>query len=197
MPWKIAALAGILLGLCAAALVFTMREGTEPRQPSLEVESPQKPPAKGPFFVRGAGPETPPADGFVDGSGNELTLAAFKGRPVLLNFWATWCAPCVKELPSLARLKAALGADGPLVVIINLDRKGGTSITDFLAEHDAGSFEPYADPKNRLMRGFRVNGLPTTLLLDANGHELARREGEAEWDSPEARAEIDAALNPR
>ena len=194
MPWKIAALAGVLLALCIAALVFTMREGTEPSQPPLVVESPQRPAQKGPFFTTGAGPETPPADPFRDGKGNAVTLADFKGRPVLLNFWATWCAPCVKELPSLARLKAALGESGPLVVIVNLDRENGPSIPDFLAETGAEGLEPYADPAKKLMRGFRINGLPTTLLLDAEGKEIARHEGEAEWDSPQARAEIDKAL---
>lgn len=194
MPWKIAALAGILLALCIAALVFTMREGTEPSQPPLVVESPQTPASKGPFFVAGAGSETPSSEPFRDGKGNAVTLADFKGRPVLLNFWATWCAPCVKELPSLARLKAALGDTGPLVVIVSLDRENGPSIPDFLAETGAEGLEPYTDPAKKLMRGFRINGLPTTVLLNAEGKEIARHEGEAEWDSPEARAEIDKAL---
>ena len=71
------------------------------RRKGICAESPQKPAQKGPFFATGAGPETPPADPFRDGKGNAVTLADFKGRPVLLNFWATWCAPCLKEMPEL------------------------------------------------------------------------------------------------
>jgi thiol-disulfide isomerase/thioredoxin len=203
MPWKIAALAGVLLALCAAALVFTMRDAGERSQPPAEVPDlssllpkvDERPPATGgPFFKAGSDSAPLPRDAFRDGSGNEVTLAAFAGRPVLLNFWATWCAPCVKELPSLARLKALLGEDGLQIVILNLDRAGGPSIPDFLAEHDAAVFEPYTDPAKKLMRAFRINGLPTTILIAADGTEIGRHEGEAEWDSPAARDEIDKAL---
>jgi len=203
MPWKIAALAGVLLALCAAALVFTMRNAGEPSQPPAEVQDLSSLIPKvadgaagtdGVFFKPSPDPAPLPRDPFRDGSGNEVTLAAFTGRPVLLNFWAPWCARCVKELPSLARLKAALGEDGLQIVILNLDRAGGPSIPDFLAEHDAAVFEPYTDPAKKLMRAFRINGLPTTILIAADGTEIARHEGEAEWDSPAARAEIDQAL---
>ena len=195
MPWKIVALAGVLLGLCVAALVFTMRDGDEPSQPALEVTSPQtSAPGDKAFFTVPADEAAPFKDSFRDGKGNDVTLDAFKGRPVLINFWATWCGPCVNELPSLARLHEKLGDSGPRIVILNLDRENGPSIPDFLAEHDAASLEPYTDPKKKMMRGFRINGLPTTILLDANGKEIARREGEAEWDGDLARAEIDKAL---
>ncbi|BCW90092.1 Thiol-disulfide oxidoreductase ResA [Alphaproteobacteria bacterium SO-S41] len=195
MPWKIAALAGVLLGLCVAALVFTMRDGGEASQPALEVTSPQtQAPGGKAFFTFPADEAAPFKAAFRDGKGAEVTLDSFKGRPVLINFWATWCAPCVNELPSLARLHDKLGDQGPLILILNLDRENGPSIPDFLAEHDVTGLEPYTDPAKKLMRGFRINGLPTTILLDAEGKEIARREGEAEWDGDLARAEIDKAL---
>jgi thiol-disulfide isomerase/thioredoxin len=194
MPWKIAAFAGVLLGACIAALVFTMKDGDEASQPALQVESAEAPAPKGPFFTAAAGPADAVQDPFRDGKGKEVKLADFKGRPILLNFWATWCAPCVKELPSLAKLKADLGDQGPLVLILNLDREGGQPIPDFLEEVGATGLEPYVDPSKKLMRVFRINGLPTTLLLNADGVEIARHEGEAVWDSPAARAEIEKAL---
>lgn len=191
MPWKIAALAGVLLGLCVALLVFTM-EGGGGQSESPAGQAPQR--GDRPFFAAADGAREPPRDAFRDGSGNAVRLADFKGRPVLLNFWATWCAPCVNELPSLARLAANPAPGDPLVVILNLDRAGAASIPDFLTEVGAATLEPYTDPAKALMRGFRINGLPTTILIGADGAEIGRHEGEAEWDSASVRAEIARAL---
>ena len=106
MPVKIAALAGVLLSLAAGLLIFTMRDGSEASQ---QIEGPASPQiaAPGAFFATPEGAQAAPAEPFLNGNGAEVRLADFAGKTVVLNFWATWCTPCVKELPSLARLQAA------------------------------------------------------------------------------------------
>jgi len=191
VPWKIAALAGVLLALAAGLLVVTMRDGSAASQQTPGSETAEIK-LSGPFFVTPDGKPPAPADAFVDASGAEVTLASFKGKPVVLNFWATWCAPCVKELPSLERLKAARG--DLVVIALNVDTKAEGPIADFLMEIGAEGLEAYADPKKKLWRSFRLNSMPTTYVIDAEGRLVAKRERDAEWDSPEAQAAIDAAL---
>lgn len=191
MPWKLAALAGVLLAVAAGLLVFTMRDGGAARQPTAAAP-PSENAAPGPFFAAPDGISPPPADPFVDGAGAEVRLADFKGKPVVLNFWATWCAPCVKELPSLVRLQAARG--DLVVIALNVDTKPEGPIADFLKEVGASDLEAYADPKKKLWRAFRLNSLPTTFVIDAGGRLVARRDRDAEWDSPEAIAAIDEVL---
>ncbi len=121
-----------------------------------------------------------------------MRLAAFKGKPVVLNFWATWCAPCVKELPSLERLKALRG--DIVVIALNVDTKAEGPIGDFLTQVGAAGLDAYTDPKKKLWRAFRLNSLPTTFVISADGRVVGRRDRDAEWDSAEALAAIDAAL---
>lgn len=194
MPVKLAAIAAIVLGICAGLVFFTM--GDRPKADdsrALAAEaSGAAAPAEG--FFKAASRDQVSQEPFVDGEGREVRLADYKGKVVLLNFWATWCAPCVKELPSLARLQAKQGDDGLVVMAVNLDRKkGDLSIEDALKEYGADTLEPYADANQKLMRAFRIAGLPTTILIDREGREIGRREGEAEWDSAEAIAAIEQA----
>ena len=193
MPVKIAALAAVLLAVCAALFIFTMRDGAAPGQPPMELtkaESPAAAKAGEPFFQ-------PPREGdlpqavFRSGDATETKMGDFKGKPVVINFWATWCAPCVKELPSLARLKAT--RPDLAVIALSLDRDGPNP-APFLKDVGADGLDPYSDPSNKLMRLFRLRGLPTTIVISADGKELGRREGEAEWDSASAQAEIDKIL---
>jgi len=139
-------------------------------------------------------PEPAPAIALVGPDGEPLTLADFQGRIVLMNFWATWCAPCIHEMPSLDRLQAELGDPGFTVLAVSVDRGGLDVAAPFLAELGIKHLETYVDPG---MEGFRSLGgkvMPTTLLLDAEGRELGRLEGPAEWDAPEALALIRAAI---
>ena len=191
MPWKIAAIAGVLLALAAGLLVFTMRDGGEPRQ-QIAAQQGGENAASGRFFTTPEGTPAAPADGFLDGSGAEVQLADFKGKPVVLNFWATWCAPCVKELPSLERLKAARG--DLTIIALNVDTKAEGPIDEFLKEVGAPGLEAYSDPKKKLWRAFRLNSLPTTFVINAEGRVVGRRDRDAEWDSAAAQAAIDAAL---
>ncbi|MGE0667359.1 MAG: TlpA family protein disulfide reductase [Sphingomonadales bacterium] len=123
----------------------------------------------------------------------EVKLSDFRGRTVLLNFWATWCAPCKVEMPSLDRLQAELGGEKFAVVAISSDRAGKRAVDPYFDEQGF-RLERYYDPKNAVGMGLGVTGLPTTILLDAEGRELGRMLGDAEWDSPEAVALVKQAM---
>ncbi len=127
---------------------------------------------------------------FVDGEGGRVTLADFRGKVVLLNFWATWCAPCRREMPDLAELKREFGPDGFDVAAVSGDRQGPAVIAPFYAQIGVTGLAVYNDRSMKSQRAFRVYGLPTTLLLDREGRELGRLLGPAEWASPEAKALI-------
>nr|WP_184805948.1 TlpA disulfide reductase family protein [Nitrospirillum iridis] len=123
-----------------------------------------------------------------DGSG--IHLSDLKGHMVLLNLWATWCAPCVQELPSLDKLQGALGDKSFEVVALSLDRGGARVVTPFVQSHDITHLATWLDPKSTVMSILKPRGLPTTLLIDAEGHEIGRLEGDADWASPDAQALI-------
>jgi thiol-disulfide isomerase/thioredoxin len=123
-----------------------------------------------------------PAVSFTDASGARHSLASYKGHYVLLNMWATWCAPCVAELPALTKLKAAV--PGVQVLAVNMDR-GQVDAAGFLKSHNAASLGSLRDTDITLMRSFGAFGLPTTVLIDPKGNIVGRAEGPATWDSPE------------
>jgi thiol-disulfide isomerase/thioredoxin len=131
---------------------------------------------------------------FTDADGKPLTLAGWKGRVVLVNLWATWCAPCRKEMPALAALQTAMGGDDFEVVAISVDRKGIEKSAAFMQEIGVSTLRLYADPSTEALNTLQGVGLPATVLIDRNGNEIGRLLGPAEWDSPEARALIRAAL---
>jgi thiol-disulfide isomerase/thioredoxin len=131
---------------------------------------------------------------FVDGKGGELTLARWKGRVALVNLWATWCAPCRREMPSLAGLQKQLGSADFEVVAISVDLKGLAASSAFLKDTGSDALALYADPSGKLLNDLMAPGLPVTVLVDRQGREAARMVGPADWSSPEAVALIRAAL---
>lgn len=141
--------------------------------------------ALGPF-KRLAPPAPAPEIAFRNADGRDLTLADFRGKVSVVNFWATWCAPCVEEMPALDRLHAALKPEGIEVVAISVDRGGLRQVAPFFASHDLRSLPVYLDPAGGSMRAFAVRGLPTTVVVDGEGRERGRLEGAAAWDSPAA-----------
>ena len=149
----------------------------------LSVHQGLAPPASLAVLVLEKAPKTAPNVHFVDAMGGRHALDAFRGRYVLLNLWATWCAPCVAELPSLARLAA--NAPGLKVLAINTDHEK-VDAAGFLKSHGAGSLPVYLDSERMMLRSFVVPGLPTTILVGPDGKVAARAEGPAEWGSPEA-----------
>jgi thiol-disulfide isomerase/thioredoxin len=130
--------------------------------------------------------------------GRRLTLADFRGKTVLLNLWATWCAPCRAEMPALDRLQAQLGGANFEVVTVNIDTARLERREAFWKETQIRNLAFYADPKadifQTLKRGGKAVGLPTTILIDGAGCELGVMAGPAEWDSEDATRLIAAAL---
>jgi len=111
-----------------------------------------------------------------------VALADFKGKLVLINLWATWCQPCLKEMPSLEKLQAAQ-ADKLTVAAISEDRGGNQVVEPFVAKLGLDKVMVYLDPKSAVGHAFSVRGLPTTLVIDTEGRLVGRVEGAAEWDS--------------
>lgn len=131
--------------------------------------------------------ETAPDFAFQGPDGKRLTLASFRGKPLLLNLWATWCAPCVREMPAL---DALAGAGGPLqVVAVSQDMDGAAKVTPFFQAKGIRHLKPYLDPDLRLSTGFGAN-LPTTILYDSGGKEVWRLTGGYDWSGASARALI-------
>jgi thiol-disulfide isomerase/thioredoxin len=139
-------------------------------------------------------PKPAPALSFLDGQGNPVTLEDFRGKVVVLNLWATWCAPCRHEMPSLDRLQAAFGNDGLQVVPVSLDRGDVGKIEAFYEEVGLPTLAIYHDPKAAAGRAFGAYGLPTTIVIDREGMEIGRLLGPAEWDSEEAMTLIRTVL---
>ena len=152
--------------------------------------------ATGPLTAFVVKPERKPVPDvtFTSENGAATSLAAWKGRVVLVNLWATWCAPCRKEMPSLAALQSELGSKDFEVVAISADRKGLAASGEFLKEVGATALKLYADPSTDTLVQFQAVGLPASILIDRQGREIGRLLGPAEWNSPEAKALITAAL---
>lgn len=131
---------------------------------------------------------------FTDEGGAEFTLADWQGKHVVVNFWATWCAPCRKEMPSLDRLQAEFGGDAFEVVTIATGRNSVTGIRKFFEETGVTNLPILLDPKSELARDMAVLGLPITVILDPDGNEIARLRGDAEWHSDSARSIIAALI---
>jgi thiol-disulfide isomerase/thioredoxin len=146
-------------------------------------------------FVFHGQPAALPEIKFQDGTGKERTLADWRGKVVLLNLWATWCLPCRKEMPSLDRLQQALGSDKFEVVPVSVDRKGLGASKKFLDEIKVEHLGLYVDPTAHVNSALRAMGLPATLLIDAQGREIGRLLGPAEWDGDDAKRLIRSVLN--
>lgn len=130
---------------------------------------------------------------FKDAAGKVLDLSAQDG-PVLLNLWATWCAPCVKEMPALDRLAGELEGE-VRVITVSQDVRGGEVVTPFFAKHGYTRLEPWLDPETDLSAQFTPDGvLPLTILFDAQGKEVLRVAGGYDWGSPEAAALVRESL---
>jgi len=138
-------------------------------------------------FVFRKSPEPLPAVKFVDDAGRDRSLADFKGKTVLLNLWATWCAPCRKEMPALDRLQKELGSDKFEVVAVSVDKTGIEGARKFLDSIKTEKLALFADPTLRMSADLRAVGMPTTLLINSDGQEVGRLVGPAEWDSEDAK----------
>jgi thiol-disulfide isomerase/thioredoxin len=134
-------------------------------------------------FIPALPPQPAPPFSFADLAGNTVSLADFAGKLVVLNLWATWCAPCLREMPSLDRMQVRLGED-VLVLAISEDRGGNKVVEPFIEKLGLKSVKFYLDQKSGAELAFKVQGLPTSFVIDRQGNVLGRVEGGAEWDSP-------------
>lgn len=173
----ILALAGIAVFATAAGLYVALSRG---------------PDLGGLPFAR-TGPKPIPELRFVDGQERPRSLADFRGRLVLLNVWATWCAPCREEMPALDRLQAQLGGPRFEVVALSVDQQGAPIARKFFQEVGVKSLALYVDPSAQAAFKLNAPGLPATLLVDREGREIGRHLGVVKWDSPQ----IVAALRRR
>jgi len=138
-----------------------------------------------------------PADlTFTDADGTPKRVADFAGHGLVLNLWATWCAPCVAEMPALDRTQAALAADGILVLPLSSDRGGRGQVEPFYRERGLQHLRVWLDPRGAAARALGARGLPTTVIVDREGVERGRLEGAAEWDTPAMLAAIRRLVGP-
>jgi thiol-disulfide isomerase/thioredoxin len=145
--------------------------------------------------IETAEPKPLPPLTFQTLDGEETTMDAFAGKVVVLNLWATWCAPCREEMPSLDRLQARFADQEDVVVLaLSVDRAGPERVRGFLDEVGVRHLHVYRDPKAAATRALKVPGLPATLLVDRQGREAGRVLGIAQWDGPAAVEAVERLL---
>jgi len=135
-------------------------------------------------------PPLPPTTVFETANGDSFTLEDLRGKTVLVNIWATWCPPCIAEMPSLDRLQDLRGSEDFQVVTISIDRTKYEP-AKFFADNEIKNLSPWHDGSYGIPGNLKLRGYPTTVIYSPQGREIAILEGEAEWDSPEALALID------
>ena len=149
---------------------------TEPRKCDKAIES-----------IKGFQVTTPPKLytelNFNNAEGAKKNLADYLGQGIVLNLWATWCLPCVKEMPQLNQLQKKLVNDKIEVLAISVDREGTSLIERFFNTNKINNLEILADNSGKILKKTKTKGLPTTLLINANGREIGRILGVLEWDS--------------
>jgi thiol-disulfide isomerase/thioredoxin len=194
---------GVLVAVAAGAVLYGTvapagKAASDCPADSAKLAARLAPLAKGELAALQVSSEPRRAEQFAferDGGG-KVTVADFKGRPILLNLWATWCAPCRAEMPTLDKLQAASGDSSFEVVAVNVDTARLEKRAAFLDSVGAKTLARYADPSGdafeTMRKAGRALGLPVTLVIDKNGCEVAAVEGGAKWDSAEAKALVEA-----
>lgn len=138
-----------------------------------------------------------PAVHFLNEAGKDLDLQQFRGKVILLNLWATWCTPCVAEMPMLDRLQRRLGDTDAVVIALSIDRGGVQAVREFFDREGIRNLKVYVDPTMRAQSAMQAFGLPTTLIIDPDGNERGRLIGPAEWDDDAALDLITSAKAPK
>ena len=139
-------------------------------------------------------PRPVPTEAFFDAGDAPRRLSDYRGTGLVVNFWATWCAPCVKEMPELDRLAADMGHERIEVLTISADIGGAPVVEKFMKANGLKNLPVLIDKKTKLIRALDLKGLPTTLLIDRDGFEVARVVGAEKWDGPAAKALIKACI---
>lgn len=147
-------------------------------------------------FIPAEPPQPAPEVSFTDDVGANVALADFRGRFLIVNLWATWCQPCLKEMPSLAALQQRIGP-ALAVLAISEDRAGEDVVKPFAAKLSLDKLlKIYLDPKSAVGRAFGARGLPTSIVIDRDGLVLGKVEGQADWDSEAMRARLATLMPP-
>jgi len=194
----ICAIIACVIGFVAVYANLTLRGNGELASDSINDEKSQK--LHGErlrAFLHHKTPKEITAFDFQDEFGKTRTLQDWKGKVVLLNLWATWCAPCREEMPSLDNLKKHFGHEDFDVLAISMDRGGLAKPKKFYDEKRLKNLELYIDPTTKLMFKLKAIGLPATLLIDKNGREIGRLAGPAQWDSQRGLDLIRGALTAK
>jgi thiol-disulfide isomerase/thioredoxin len=144
-----------------------------------------------------SGPKPLPDFTFTDAGGKPHGVADFAGRGLLINLWATWCPPCVAEMPALDRAQAALADEDILVLALSSDRGGRAQVEAFYQARDIRRLGLWLDPRGAASRALGARGLPTSVIVDRQGREMARLEGDAAWDAPAMLADIRRLVGPK
>lgn len=137
-----------------------------------------------------------PAITFQDAGGAERTPADFPGQGLVINLWATWCPPCVAEMPALERLARLLENERIMVLPLSSDRGGKAVVEAFYRRIGLTGLGIWLDPRGAAARALGARGLPTTLIVDRQGQERARLEGDAAWDSAPLVAAVRRLVGP-
>ena len=196
---------GVAVAIAAAALIWRFADRSQVPASQARGPVPAGPdvttPTLSPTLARGEMmnftlyTQAKPVPEFAveDRDGRKTGLSAFRGKVVLVNFWATWCGPCLREMPTLSRLQARLGGDGFEVVAIASDRGGWSAVDKFLGAKGIDNLTVLLDQTGRAARTVGIFGMPTTLLIDRRGRVLGHLTGPADWDGADARRLIAAA----
>ena len=179
----------LIASLTVLALVAVVQWLTLPPEPKPHVKKRDELAMK--TLVWFDKPRPAPKAAFLGPDGKPVHFSDFRGKALVVNLWATWCAPCIKELPSLDALEAERGSDRFGVVAISIDREGLSVIEPFFEINEVKALKAYADPEARVKREFGAPGLPTTYLIDRKGDVVAWFVGPTEWDSPDALKSVD------
>jgi thiol-disulfide isomerase/thioredoxin len=131
---------------------------------------------------------------FQDENGNQVSFSDFKGKVILVNLWATWCAPCIREMPDLNNLQKDLGGQNFEVVLISENQEGIEGSIKFIEDNNISNLKTHIDANRTVARALKTRALPTSILIDADGFELGRLIGPAEWNSDDAKALINFAI---
>ena len=176
----------LALQIPLAATAGTLAATLWPRKPSAAATLPSL--AK--VLDRLDPPVALPDGVFLTQDGTSHRLTEFKGRGMVVNLWATWCVPCVAEMPSLENLSKALAPDDIAVLPLSSDRGGAEKVASWYQEHGITALPVLMDPKGAMARAFEARGLPTTVIVNTAGLVVARLEGAADWASADAQAII-------
>jgi thiol-disulfide isomerase/thioredoxin len=184
-------------GLVAAGTVAAVAFLRKPEGPLVHTLVPSAAPGVPPVKVgtiadlkRTEPPAIPAAARFQEADGTERTLGDYSGKGLVVNLWATWCVPCVAEMPELQELAGKVAGEGILVLPLSSDRGGAEVVRRFYAAHGINGLPVLLDPRGEAGRAWGARGLPTTIVIDRQGRERGRVEGAIDWASAATIAEL-------